>query len=167
MRIRSKFLVHWPGRDIHATKCTEDEKRTRYVQRLEEAYVDGLFAKKVEEGAIRKLKLKRLVRICFTEIRLSQIEQHTMRYGKLGIGFDRKFIINRGGRPVIYVPFVAQHKLMEETMRFVYENSVGEVRDRLKWLFGFVKRMSDKPTPHKDSQDFLKNQSGELYTVKL
>lgn len=44
---------------------------------------------------------------------------------------------------------------MEETISYVYNNSQGTVRDRLRWLFAFVKRMSDKPTTHKDSQDFL------------
>lgn len=153
MTVRSQFLVHWPGKDINGEKCDDDAKRDLYVDRLRDSYVNGLFARQVEEGAIRGMKLKRLVRICFTEIRLSQIETHTRRYGKLGLGFDRKFVLNRGGRPVIYIPFQAKDKLMEETMRFVYDNSNGTVRDRLRWLFAFVKRMSDRPTTHKDSQD--------------
>ncbi len=150
-----KIFGHWPARDINEEKCDEDAKRDLYLKRLRDDYVDGFFAKKCEEGTLRGMKLKGLVRLCFTEIRLSQVETHTRRYGKLGIGFDRKFLINRGGRPVIYIPFEATDKLMEDTMKFVYKNSKGQVHERLKWLFAFVKRMSDKPTTHKDSQDFL------------
>jgi hypothetical protein len=155
MSTRSKFLVHWPCKDINEKKCDDDAKRVLYLERLRDDYLNGVFAQPCEEGTIRGMKLKRLVRICFTEIRLSQTETHTYRYGKLGIGFDRKFIINRGGRPVIYIPFQAKNTLMEETIRYVYDNSQGTVRNRLRWLFAFVKRMSDKPTTHKDSQDFL------------
>src|ERR1051325_3373457 len=155
MTIRSKFLVHWTGSDIDEEKCDDDAKRDKYLDRLRDDYVNGLFVKKSEEGTLRRMKLKRLVRLCFTEIRLSEVETHASRYGKLGIGFDRKFLINRGGRPVIYVPFEATTKLMEDTMAYVFTNTTGVVHERLKWLFAFVKRMSDKPTTYKDHQDFL------------
>lgn len=155
MPIRSKFLVHWPGRNISEASCDEDAKRVLYIQRLRDAYVDGIFARKCDEGTLRQMQLKRVVRICFTEIKLSQTETHTRRYGALGIGFERKYIINRGGRPVIYIPFQAENKLMEDTIRYVYTHSKGEMRNRLRWLFAFVKRMSDKPLTHVDYQDYL------------
>ena len=34
-------------------------------------------------------------------------QTHAERYGKLGIGFTRDFILNKGGRPVIYIPHTA------------------------------------------------------------
>ena len=42
--------------------------------------------------------------ICFTELRLSQVQAHTRKYGKLGIGFDRKWLMKLpGANPVFYV----------------------------------------------------------------
>ena len=40
---------------------------------------------------------------CFTEIRLSQAERHACRYGLLGIGVTRSFVLDRLGGPVHYV----------------------------------------------------------------
>jgi hypothetical protein len=155
MSIRSKFLVHWTGRDIDSAIIDDDSRRNRYIERLRDDYVNGLFARRCEEGMLRRMKLKRLIRLCFTEIRLSEVQTHAGRYGKLGIGFDRKFLINRGARPVIYIPFLANDTFMEDTMAYVFNETTGAVHDRLKWLLAFVKRMSDKPTTHKSSQDFL------------
>jgi hypothetical protein len=40
---------------------------------------------------------------CFTEIRLSQTIEHASKYGLLGIGVTRKFVLDRWGAPVWYV----------------------------------------------------------------
>jgi len=40
---------------------------------------------------------------CFTEIRLSQCHTHAKQYGQLGVGVDRKFVLDRWGSPVHYV----------------------------------------------------------------
>src|ERR1044071_2951641 len=74
MSIRSKFLVHWTGGDIDSATIDDDLKRNRYLERLRDDYVNGLFARKCEEGTLRSIKLKRLIRLCFTEIRLSQVQ---------------------------------------------------------------------------------------------
>jgi hypothetical protein len=42
-------------------------------------------------------------RVCFTELRLSQARAHAERYGRLGIGVKPPFVLDRGGRPVIYL----------------------------------------------------------------
>jgi hypothetical protein len=102
MDIHSKILVHWTGKKDNGSAYIKDQE---YVERLKNYYKNGLFAKRTSEDSIRKWKIKNLVRICFTEIRLSQVQTHAKRYGKLGIGFSRDFIMNKGGRPVIYIPF--------------------------------------------------------------
>jgi hypothetical protein len=50
MSTRSKFLVHWPGKDINAKKCDDDAKRDRYLERLRDDYLNGGFAQPCEEG---------------------------------------------------------------------------------------------------------------------
>ena len=103
MGIHSTILIHWTGKkDIEHEP--ENIRLKQYLARLIDYYHNGLFAKRTTEATIRKYKIKNVVRICFTEVRLSQAKVHAKRYGKLGIGFSRDFILNKDGRPVIYIP---------------------------------------------------------------
>ena len=156
MGIHSKILVHWTGRDIEKAGCTD--KPQQYVARLRDDLKYGLYATPVVEAAIRKVKVKRLVRICFTEIRLSEAQTHAGRYGKLGIGFARKFVMDRGGRPVIYIPFSPQPdgSLLEDSIRYFYENRDEEdleARSAVTRILGYVKRMDDPGDELHDGPD--------------
>jgi hypothetical protein len=143
MSIHSKILVHWTGNnDIE--KEPEDRKAQLYVERLKDYCQNGLFLKRNKEDVLRKLKIKDLFRLCFTEIRLSQAQEHAKNYGKLGVGFTKDFIKNNGGRPVIYIPFDVEH-LLENSLREAFEKSKGsdEIHRPLKWVLAYVKRMSN------------------------
>jgi hypothetical protein len=144
--IHSKILVHWTGKDIESNPSAN--KSQLYVERLIDDLQNGLFTKRTTEAVIRKKKIKHLVRICFTEIRLSQARTHAERYGKLGIGFTRDFIMNKGGRPVIYIPFEIREDghLLENLIRTVYDKSTGndEIHKSTKWIMAHVKRMSNE-----------------------
>jgi hypothetical protein len=146
MGIHSKILVHWTGKDIENNP--EANKEQKYVERLKDDCINGLFTKRTSESAIRKVKVKYLVRICFTEIRLSKAETHARRYGKLGIGFTRDFIMKKGGRPVIYIPYKPEADccLLEDSLRNLYEKTKGnsEIRGSFKWILAHVKRMSNQ-----------------------
>lgn len=139
------MLVHWTGKDIESNPSAN--KSQLYVDRLIDDLQNGLFTKRTTEAVIRKKKIKNLVRICFTEIRLSQAGTHAERYGKLGIGFTRDFIMNKGGRPVIYIPFEIRNDshLLENLIRTVYEKSTGddEIHKSTKSIMTIVKRMSN------------------------
>jgi len=78
---------------------------------------------------------------------LSQAQIHAERYGKLGIGFTRDFIMNKGGRPVIYVPYDPEDdgRLLEDSIRNVFErsNHNAEIHRSSKWIMVHVKRMSN------------------------
>ena len=143
MNIHSKFLVHWTGKDIK--NQPENTRDQSYLERLNDYYQNGLFSKRTTEAVVRKMKIKNIVRICFTEIRLSQAKVHSDRYGKLGVGFSQDFYINKGGRPVIYIPFEAKERLLEDSLGKAYERSREdeEVHKSLKWVLAFVKRMSN------------------------
>jgi hypothetical protein len=142
MSIHSKFLIHWTGKKDIETQI-ENEKAQLYFDRLKDYYRNGLFLKRTEEATIRRMRIKNIVRLCFTEIRLSQTHDHSDRYGRLGIGFAREFIINRGGRPVIYIPFKADICVLEESIRNIYENSKNHknISTYIKTVFAYIKRM--------------------------
>ncbi len=115
MNIHSKILVHWTGKNDIENQ-PENIRAQKYVERLRDYYEHGLYSKRTKEDVIRKVKIKNLIRLCFTEIRLSQAREHANNYGKLGIGFTRDFILNRSGRPVIYIPFEAESCLLEKSL---------------------------------------------------
>jgi hypothetical protein len=156
----SKFLVHWTGND----KLEEKQKRNlsddwlvqEYANRLKNYYQEGLYAeRKKEKDVLPGIAMSNLVRICFTEIRLSQAEVHANRYGRLGIGFSRDFIANKCGRRVLYVPYEKAGGFLEQRIKFTWKKSKGnpELQKSLKWLFAFCKPMSNgKP---EDSPDYI------------
>ena len=111
MTQRSDFLIHWTGKDIQTDyKALDDLQRKEYINRLrttltgeakglwmtiperEEFYKDGDISFYYE-----------VAKTCFTEIKLSSMESFTKRYGCLGFGFGRRFVLERGGIPVQYV----------------------------------------------------------------
>ncbi|MHB1349913.1 MAG: abortive infection system antitoxin AbiGi family protein [Desulfobulbaceae bacterium] len=155
MTIRSEFLVHWTGSDIesHGNK----NKPELYLKRLLDDYANGLFAKRTDEAVVRRMTLKGIIRWCFTEIRLSQADQHAERFGRLGIGFTREFIMGKGGRPVIYIPFDAadSSRLLEDSIRRVHDNSArdSDVQRSARYIMAHVKRMGDGPATYEHFEE--------------
>jgi hypothetical protein len=165
MGIHSKFLVHWTGNGKDDIENKPESSRPRlYLQRVIDYYQNGLFAKRTNEAVIRGMQIKNIIRLCFTEIRLSQAQTHAVRYGKLGIGFTRDFIMNRGGRPVIYIPFnaMADGRLLEDSIKNAYGNSKDneEIRKSLKWIMAHVKRMSNGNS--EDYEDYYEEMEWRL-----
>lgn len=152
----SKFLVHWTGhRDLEP--LPDHEKNEKYALRLKDWYQNGLFTKRTSDaelairlsgpGPVNKLKNERFVRLRFTEVRLSQADEHSKRYGRLGIGFNSDLIANKGGRPVIYLPWEATARLLEKSIFEAWEKakSAGnpEIEQLLGWIVAFCKPMSE------------------------
>lgn len=184
MDIHSKFLIHWTGNE---NEFTEGESGNiipqAYLDRLIDYLKDGLYAKRTSEDVIRRMKINNIVRLCFTEIRLSQAREHAERYGKLGIGFSRDFIMNRGGRPVIYIPYIANNCLLEDSIKNVYEKTKDneEIHKSSKWIIAHVKRMSDGNSNNfyeemewrlvydesPDNKHFLESNVKDIYRLKF
>lgn len=162
----SKFLVHWTGkRDLES--LPHDEKIEGYAVRLKDWYQNGLFTRRTvdpelairlpKSGAVNKLKNEQFVRLCFTEVRLSQAEKHSDSYGRLGIGFANEVIANKGGRPVIYVPWEARNRLLERNIFRVWEKSKSsrnaELQQLLSGIVAFCKPMSEGTLGSADYKD--------------
>lgn len=48
---------------------------------------------------------------CYCEIPYKQLGIHVTKYGLFGLGFDKRFLIRHGARPVFYMPY-SQHDRM-------------------------------------------------------
>jgi len=86
----------------------------------------------------------KISRICFTEIGLSQAENHARLYGMLGIGFHRDFIMEREGNPALYVQNGDKGVLIENLAKvftFLREKD-REVLAQLEVVGGYLKNMS-------------------------
>ncbi len=156
MLIHSKFLIHWTGKDFHRrnSPLTHDV-REQYVERLRDDCLNGLFMKKGSEviHGLGGANLKGdIARVCFSEVRLSQVEKHAKTYGILGIGFHRDFVIKTGGNPVFYLRN-GDTDMVTQDIAFVYsklaemaegDNRVEEkkMRNALGFVMGFLKGMS-------------------------
>lgn len=92
-------------------------------------------------------------RVCFTEVRLSQAAKHAMRYGMLGIGVHRDFVVKRGGNPVLYVQNSESDIITEnlaKTFCFLEDNAKDtEAFLQFKLVLGFLKNMS-----HQNNSEF-------------
>ena len=82
-------------------------------------------------------------------MRLSEADEHSKRYGRLGIGFTSDLIANKGGRPVIYLPWEAKARLLEEGIFRAWEKAKSggnpDLEQLLGWIVAFCKPMSERP----------------------
>ncbi len=103
--VHTKILVHW------TLKESENIDKESYINRLSSILKDGLRFGKVDESFNSKngsIKINtNQDMLCFTETRISKsifgANKLPFKYGRLGIGLHRKFVIRNGGNPVFYV----------------------------------------------------------------
>ncbi|MBI5150747.1 MAG: hypothetical protein HZA28_08280 [Candidatus Omnitrophica bacterium] len=113
----SDFLISWTGKDIDTDErykvshpptqeTTLNEKIIEpYLERLKFTLRHGLWmmtgGEYVESGN-QKIKRPPFSRTCFTELKLSEAQEHAEKFGQLGIGFKRMFVFERMGLPMLY-----------------------------------------------------------------
>ena len=165
-RVRSRFLVHWTGKDLDPHDPTVSEK---FAERLLRTIETGLWLSPCREVLVGGRGVYELTvpMTCFTEIRLSAANSHASRYGRLGFGFDRLFVLRSGGSPVLYTRPSYDNLLMQrvsgvlgrldgletfltsgggDTDRFHAVRDVWEARDLMHQLCAFIKVMSEPGT---------------------
>jgi len=115
----SDFIIHWTGKDIdsevgrqgkavtYADRCKIERRITKkYMERLRSILKFGLWMTEQQPGGETppELAVDSFAMTSFTELRLSEVRAHADKYGRLGIGFKRGFLWERGGLPVWYYP---------------------------------------------------------------
>jgi len=115
--VHSDFLVHWTGRDIDDQYDPNWEKRNDpklnqdiikpYVDRLKNILQYGVWMTSSNNDQPLRYNSKLVnrppfYRTCFTELKLSEARVHAKRFGRLGIGFKRPFVMNSKGAPMVY-----------------------------------------------------------------
>ena len=149
--IHTKFLVHWTGKKFHIpTDPLNDKLRDKYVEALINILENGFEMRKGKEEIIDldgKLLETFVSRVCFTEIKLSLVRKHAQRYGLLGLGVDRDFVLKRYGNPVFYMKSgdsnvaVNANKVLEFLKR---QDNADEILLEYRTLLAYFKNMNDK-----------------------
>lgn len=95
-----------------------------------------------------------IARTCFSEIRLSRAEAHANKFGRLGIGVHRDFVLSRGGNPVFYVrhgdtDMITQnvaflHARLQDMASKEGRTTEQEMLGALRQIMGFMKNMSER-----------------------
>ena len=106
--LHSNFLVHWVGKEFHKPPDSplDDNLRNKYVETLIHILENGLDMRTGKEGIYDlngNLLETFISRVCFTEIKMSQARKHAQRYGSVGIGVSRDFVLRCYGNPVLYM----------------------------------------------------------------
>jgi len=115
--VHSDFLIHWTGKDFddpekwrtqNSSTIEGDTPLGRaYVERLRSILEHGLWLTVEPETMLKTEHIDTAIpstpKVCFTELKLSESRTHAKRYGRLGIGVKRPYLVIRNGRPVSYV----------------------------------------------------------------
>jgi len=145
MSIHSKYLIHWTGKGLNLEEVHIQES---YLNRLKDICCKGLYMNRGREriyGRGGTSITATISRVCFSEIRLSQVSDHAKLYGGLGIGFHRDFVIEREGNPVLYV-LNGDNGVVIENFAHLHKSikSNGQMLKELEIILGYLKNMSDR-----------------------
>lgn len=163
--IHPNIIVHWtrpqmsPGRRVlggwdPSVQLTEDA-RDGYTRRLRSIYLRGLRASVpnqrdqiygVNETAF-EVPVSSNGMICFSEVRLDRVGGHEGKYGRLGIGFSRDWLLSCGANPVLYLQSARQGIVNTNMLIFTDLLDSQEVHQDIKLallqFLTYVKPMSD------------------------
>ena len=87
------------------------------------------------------------------------VADHAKKYGRLGLGFPKKFVLRNGGMPVHYASESASHPLFKSWKRMqqllsdcrliesLDKKTAAELTAEFKYMTHFLKRMEQAPQP--------------------
>jgi hypothetical protein len=157
--LHRRQLFHWIGSDLEKDrKLSAKARAEKYLEYLWDSLRDGLWLKlpRLEEnlGGNGDFKLK-LPICCFTETTLDEVEFHNREYGRLGLGFPKRFVLSHGGKPVNYVNDVKadlnfqawlslKQKLHDERFKEVFsESERTSMLEEFEYLCHFLKCLKE------------------------
>ena len=168
--LHTKFLVHWMGKDFEKNPNNlNDEKKEKYVERLKDIIENGFYMNlgynRIWDNRNEWIKID-ISRVCFSKIKISLAHKHAKRYGLLGIGVDRSFVLERYGNPVCY-QYNGELNCITDNLRNVrdYLDKSAKEEDLLKNLeivLVYCKNINEK-----DEEDFIYYDALEWHIVHL
>jgi hypothetical protein len=155
-------LFHWIGRDIEEklvaknNPLSHEQANTLYLSHLQNSLKHGIWLNPTNQAEYlghgkATIELNRPI-ACFTEWNLRDSRPHTQKYGRLGFGFARNWVISRGGQPVTYVR-PAQDCTYAATATSLYERlkrlkkGGKEARTELEILLSYSRSLRGLPPP--------------------
>jgi hypothetical protein len=105
---RPDILIHWTGgKEIESEYRETGDQATRmntYIEWLRDTLQGGLWMNYQEVEVLREDTRRYLwPGTCFAEIEPPEALDHAKRYGYLGYGFKRRFVMKRYGAPLLYI----------------------------------------------------------------
>lgn len=162
----SNILIHWTSKKVSGKSPSETHIQDEYVALLRSIYSKGLRfsrpkAPDVVVGVDCHSILKTKPIICFTELQLSKAQEHARRYGRLGIGFNREFLMKWGANPVFY--------MQSKNQGIVNTNLSGLVNSENKpdWLDVFLSYVKPMGEPCSDKYFFYDEFEWRIVGCKL
>jgi hypothetical protein len=143
--------------------CTKEAIKL-YAERLKSLLIKGIrFGKIVEEHWFNENREMPVDEICFTEMRLTESSKETEeidskgkkrtnsindRYGYLGIGLHRKYVVKNHGNPVFYVENNELSNLVSNAYYIKDNTNDAEISARIDKIISYMKMMGINRKDH-------------------
>lgn len=167
--IHRQQLFYWMGRSIddqnRKRKLLRDDLVKVVLQQLGGSLEHGLWVKKPripEKFELRGNAFALDLPIaCFTEWSLGESLPHTMEYGRIGLGFPKRWVIERGGQSVTYFRHNEKGSFLSAMFKLLATQGTGDAHgfwrpkpgatgfEELRYLLHFAKMIrlkQPKPT---------------------
>jgi len=175
--IHRQQLFYWMGRSVDVQngkrKLLRDELVKVVLQQLRGSLERGIWVKSPRypetfELGGKSFALNKPI-ACFTEWSLGESLPHTMEYGRIGLGFPKRWVIERGGQSVTYFRHSAKGSFLHAMFTLLAAQGIGDADglwkpkpgatgfEELRYLLHFAKmirlkqakpeRTAPKPVP--------------------
>lgn len=164
-RLHRRQLFHWFGEHIDRNKSKSvDERTADYIECIVNSIERGLWLNKPRDrdflGRKQEFEITQPI-CCFTETSVLDVADHAKKYGSLGLGFPKKFVLRNGGMPVHYASESASHPVFKSWKRMqqllsdrrlidaLDKTVASELTVEFKYMTHFLKRMEQPPRPNR------------------
>lgn len=132
--IHRQQLFYWMGRSIDdkngKRKLLRDELVTEVLRQLRGSLERGLWVKSPRYPETFELRgdsfALDLPIACFTEWSLGESLPHTAEYGRIGLGFPKRWVIERGGQSVTYFRHNAKGSFLSAVFKLLVAQGTGD-----------------------------------------
>lgn len=170
--IHQQQLFHWIGRSIDKKngkrKLLTNALVDEVMQHLRGSLKKGLWVqcpRFPEELELRgKCFVANLPIACFTEWSLGDSLPHTKEYGRIGLGFPKRWVIERGGQSVTYFSHNSKGHFLQAIFKLLGSQGTSNAKgiwspkkgaaafEELRYLLHFAKTVRLRPTkPKRDT----------------